>query len=157
MIETKLVNEDGRILHTEDYWAEREANLGDQVILVTASPASVHGTFKSVTRTTAGTTIVTSPNANGSLLITDILISGEKQTGSSTIVRFNDGTQNIVVFNASQVDAPPSIAHSFHGRLQGWRDAYIEMETTGAGDATVLICYTKVPEGIPYAEWDALR
>ena len=147
----------GKQLHVDDYWATRRSNPGDQTVLIVTNPAAVHGTFKSATRTTAGTTTLVTPNANGSLLITDILISGEKQTGSSAEVRFTDGTNVETVFLASQVDAPPSFAHSFHGRLQGWRDARIDFITSGAGDATLLVCYTKVPEGLLFAEWDALR
>jgi len=158
MIKAELVHaKTGKSLHVEDYWSLRHSNLGDQAVLVTASPASIHGTFKSATRTGAGTTQLVLPRANGSLLITDILISGEKQAGSTAEVRFTDGTNTVTVFLASQVDAPPSFAHSFHGRLQGWRDARIDFITSGAGDATLLVCYTKVPEGLLFAEWDALR
>lgn len=156
-LKTTLVNTHGANLHVEEYWSLRHSNIGDQHVLVTTPPAAVHGTFKSATRTGAGTTQLVTPNANGSLLVTDILISGEKQAGSSTEIRFTDGSQTVTIFLASAVDAPPSFAHTFHGRLQGWRDARIDMVTVGSGDATVLVCYTKVPEGLLYAEWDALR
>ena len=156
-LKTTLVNTHGTNLHAEDYWSLRRSNLGDHHVLVTSPPASVHGTFKSATRTSAGTTQLVVPNANGSILVTDILISGEKQAGSSTEVRFTDDSQTESIFLASAVDAPPSFAHTFHGRLQGWRDARIDMVTTGAGDSTVTVCYVKVPEGLLYAAWDALR
>jgi hypothetical protein len=147
----------GKQLHVDDFWAPRRSQPGDQTLLVVTNPYSAHGAFKSATRTTAGTTTLVTPNANGSLLITDILISGEKQTSSSAEVRLTDGTNSATVFLASQVDAPPSFAHAFQGRLQGWRDARIDFITSGAGDATLLVCYTKVPEGLLFAEWDALR
>jgi len=147
----------GRAIHIEDFWSLRHANIGDQSVLVAASPQSVHGTFKSATRATAGTTTITTPTANGSLLITDILISGEKANAATTEVRFTDGTNTVTLFLTQQVDFAANLGVAFQGRVQGWRDARIDMITAGTQDVTVLVCYTKVPEGLPFAEWDALR
>jgi len=157
MIKTQLVDFNGNSLHSEDYWAERPANAGDQYVLVTTSPASVHGTFKSSTRASAGTTTITAPTASGSLLVTDILISGEKANAATTEVRFTDGSNNVTLFLTQQVDFAANLGVGFQGRVQGWRNARIDMITTGTQDVTVLVCYTKVPEGLPFAEWDALR
>jgi len=156
-LKTQLVDVHSRELHTEDYWSLRHANLGDQVVLVSATPPAVHGTFKSATRASAGTTTITSPTANGSLLITDILISGEKANSATTEVRFTDGSNNVTLFLTQQVDFAANLGVGFQGRVQGWKDARIDMITTGTQDVTVLVCYTKVPEGLPFAEWDALR
>jgi len=73
-------------------------------------------------------------------------------------VRFTDGTNTVSLYGpASQVDFPVQIAHGFVGRCQGWRDARIDVVTVGTADATVTICYTKIPTSLPFKEWDALR
>ena len=157
MIKTTLASTHGANLHVEDYWSLRPANLGDQHVLVSCTPPSIHGTFKSATRASAGTTSITTPTAGGSLLITDILISGEKAASATTEVRFTDDTNNVTIFLTQQVDFAANLGVGFQGRVQGWKDARIDMITTGTQDVTVLVCYTKVPEGLPFAEWDALR
>jgi len=94
---------------------------------------------------------------SGSLLITDFIISGEKQVGSTVELRFTDDTNTETLFLANQVDAPAQIAHAFQGRVQGWRDARLDIITAGTADATVLVCYVKLIDSVPYAEWNALR
>lgn len=157
MIKTSLTTVHGNSLSTRRFFGDVDAVDLDAHALVTIPIASVYGTFKSVTRIAAGTTTITTPDANGSLLITDILISGEKQQNSTVEVRFTDDVQNVTLFLASQVDAPAQIAHGFIGRFQGWRGARIDMITAGAADATVTLGYTKIPTGLAFAEWDALR
>ena len=147
----------GIALEACDLFAPFERLQGDNLGLEIIDPYRLYGTFRSTTRTTAGTTTITSPEDNGSLVITDLLISGEKQAGSTAEVRFTDDTNTSTLFLASQVDAPPNFSHSFAGRIQGWRDARVDLITSGAGDATVLLCYIKVPNGLPYAEWDTYR
>ena len=149
--------ESSRALETRSIVEAGQKPRADERVLEVVQFSAVHGTFKSATRTTAGTTTIVTADDDGSLIVTDLMISGEKQAGSTVEVRFTDGTDNATLFLASQVDAPPQLAHSFAGRVQGWKDARIDMITSGAADATVLICYTKIPGGLPYAEWDALR
>jgi len=117
----------------------------------------VHGTFVSVTRIAAGTSQLVLPNSNGSILITDLLISGEKKPSASTEVTFTDGTNEVVIFLASANDAPVTFSHSFGGRFQGWRDARIDVTTVQTVTSTVTVGYTKIPKGLPFAEWDAHR
>ncbi len=130
---------------------------GKTASLLTATSGLGFGTFKSATRTTAGTTEITAPDPGGSIIVTWIVVSGEKQAGSDVTVRFTDSTNNVDIIVASQVDAPPNLAIGLPSRVQGWQDARIDMITSGAGDATVSIGYIKIPAGIPFAEWDALR
>jgi hypothetical protein len=148
----------GAALEVRQYFAPVKALAQTQgQILVTSNPNQTYSTFTSATRTTAGTTTLVSPNDNGSLIIHDLVISGERQATSTVEVRFTDGSNNQSLFLASQVDSPPNVGISFGGRIQGWRDARLDMITSGAADATVMVSYTKVPEGLPYAEWDAQR
>ena len=130
---------------------------GERVALLTVSPALAFGTFKAATRTTAGTTTITEPDPGGSIVVAWLLVSGEKQAGSDVTVRFTDGTNNVDLMVVNQVDAPPNLGIAFPARVQGWQDAKVDMITSGAGDATVAIGYIKIPVGIPFAEWDALR
>lgn len=148
----------GQELQTADTFEALNPNVSSGIkTLVVATPAYIHSAFKSVTRTGAGTSQIVAPTDNGSLIVNDILISGEKQNSSSVQVLFTDGTNTVTLFLASQTDTPAGFNHSFTGRVQGWRDARIDVTTVGTADATVTIVYTKVSEGLPYAEWDALR
>ena len=124
---------------------------------ITVSPGLAFGTFKAATRTTAGTTLITDPDPGGSIVVTWVMLSGEKQANSDVTIRFTDGTNNVDIIVVSQVDAPPNLAIGFPSKVQGWQDARIDMITSGAGDATASIGYFKVPTSIPFTEWDALR
>ena len=146
-----------KALATVDSAAFLRKITGGNIGLVTTNVGGVFGTFKAATRTTTGTTTIATPDPLGSIIVTWIAVSGEKQAGSSVEVRFTDGTNDVTLVLISQVDAPPNLAIPLPSRVQGWRDAKIDMITSGAGDATVSIGYIKIPEGIPFAEWDALR
>lgn len=157
MISVKLSSSRGKTLWSRDFFGDVAPAAVGADALVVVPVTAIHGTFKSVTRISAGTTVLTSPNADGSLLVTDLLIGGEKQASSTVEIRFTDDVEDVALFIAHQPDAPPNIAHSFVGRFQGWKNARIDVITSGAGDATVTVGYTKIPTGLPFAEWDALR
>jgi hypothetical protein len=156
-IKARLFGRNNKEVHTF-YPMDNHTGLnGSPDVLGMATLPQAHGVFKSATRTEAGTTIIATPRLNQSILLTDLLISGEKQAGSTVTVRFTDGTYTVDIFVASQVDAPPQIAIPLSGRWQGWKNARLEVVTSGAADATVAIGYMKVPTGLPYEEWDSLR
>lgn len=115
------------------------------------------GRFKSSTRSSAGTTTVTSPDQGGSIILTDLIISTDKVNGATITVQFTDGTNTVSIFDGVATDAPINLALSFGGRWQGWRDARIDMVTAGALNATVAIGYYKYKDSLVYAEWDSLR
>lgn len=125
--------------------------------LVVMSPAQAHGLFKAATLTTANTAIIVSPRPGLSLAVTDIIISGEKQAGSDVTVQFTDGADTEIMVIANQVDAPPSLGGNMQSYFYGWKDARVEMVTSGAGDATVTIGYIHTKKALTFAEWDALR
>jgi hypothetical protein len=156
-IKARLFGGDNKEVHAFYPLAVHKPMSGAPNMLGMATLAHAHGVFKAATRTDAGTTILTTPILNQSIILTDMIISGEKQAGSVVTVRFTDGTNTVNIFVASQVDAPPQIAIPFAGRWQGWRNARLEMVTSGAGDATVAVGYMNVPEGLTFEEWDALR
>lgn len=157
MLKSVLQTAHGVALDTIKYFTAKPGVFTDPDVLVTAPVGSIHGTFKSVTRTGAGTTTIVAPVMNGSLIITDIVVTGEKQAASDVTLQFTDGAQTIVLLNPFSTDAPPTLSVSFVGRVQGWKDAQLDMVTVGIADAQILVCYTKLPVGLPFAEWDALR
>ncbi len=147
----------GKALATVSATGSPKEVTGERVVPIVVTPGTVFGTFKAVTRTTAGTTVVTDPDPGGSIIVTWIVVSGEKQAGSDVTVQFTDDSNVVVLMIGNQVDAPPNLAIGFTSRVQGWEDARVDMVTSGAGDATVSVGYIKIPRSIPFAEWDALR
>lgn len=131
---------------------------GDEFhFLVTTTIAESHGAFKAATRTSAGTTIVTSPSNGGSIVLTDLLISADKVNGALVTVQFTDGVETIVIFNADVTDAPFNTAIAFKGQWRGWKNARLELVTTGVVNSTASVGYYKIKAGLDFSEWDALR
>lgn len=152
-----LVSEDGTPIHFEEAWRPTSKVLGNEVLLATITGAQAHGTFTSANRSTAGTTILTSPNTNGSLILTDLIIGTDKVNNATVTVQVTDGSQTEPIFATNVTDAPANVAISFAGRWQGWKDARVELVTTNTVDATVSLGYVKAPIGLDYVEWDARR
>ena len=125
--------------------------------LVVMSPSQAHGHFKSATRTTTGTTIIAQPRPGLSLMVTDIIVSGEKQAGSDITVQFEDGTNTEILVIINQVDSSPNLSPNLNSYFRGWKDARVELVTGGAGDGTVTIGYVHSKDALTFAEWDAER
>lgn len=128
--------------------------------LVTEDHARVATHWKSVTHTTAATSTVAKALKGGALVMTDILVSGERINGGTVTVRFSDGVnlENITVSHVT--DAPVNIATSLQGRCLGWKDAFIEVITSVSNqDATVTVWFYHVKgEGVEtFADWDSNR
>ncbi len=121
------------------------------------TPAQAHGHFKTATLTSADTVVIVRPKPGRSIWVTDILVTGEKQAGSNTIIQFTDGVNTEIIMQAYQVTVPPQIAGNLQAYLRGWKDARIEMITSGAADATCTIGYIHALAGPDFAEWDAER
>lgn len=141
----------------ELHYEENPFVVEDGPILMVMNPAHYHGHFKTATRTTTGTTIIVTPKPGISIVVTDILISGEKQAGSNVTLQFTDGVNTEVIVIADQVDATPTLAAGLNAYFHGWKDARVEVVTGGAGDATVTIGYMHSHRGLTYSEWDAER
>ncbi len=125
--------------------------------LIVMSPAQAHGHFKTATLTAANTVIVVQPKAGLSIWVTDILVSGEKQAGSAITIQFYDGTDTEVVVIIDQVDSSPNLSMNLTSYFRGWKNARVEMITSGAGDATVTIGYIHSVDTPTYAEWNDER
>lgn len=56
------------------------------------------------------------PPKDGSLYLSDLIVSTEKQNSGAVEVRFTDGTNTATIYKAFANDAPTSMAISFSGR-----------------------------------------
>lgn len=113
--------------------------------------------FKSETRTSAGTSTITSPEEDGALLLTDLIISTDKVALSQLTLFFDCGTHQVNIYDGYANDAPINFALGFHGGWTGWKDAALKMTTIANVNATVAVGYIKIPEGLEYGIWDELR
>jgi len=158
MLKIALLNSATRqALHTAKAFLQFTKATGDEDVLITTDFIRAHGTFKSATRTTGGTTVIASPDPERSIAITDILISAAKTTNSSAAINFTDGTNTIEIFKVSPIEQPIEMSIGISGRLQGWRDARIELVTVSTTETVVTIGYVKLPEGLDFSAWDQLR
>ena len=129
-----------------------------EIVQVNTSGPQRHGVFKAVNRTSAGTTTITSPDGLGAIVVTDLLISAKKAANSDVSVQFSDaGANTVIIFLADSINSDFNLAIPFVGLFRGWQDADLELVTTGNVVATVTAGYMKVPDGLPFTEWDALR
>ncbi len=129
----------------------------NEIVLVVTSGPQRHGVFKAVNRTSAGTTVITTPDDQGAIVVTDLLISAKKAATSDITVQFNGGGNTVIIFLADSINSDFNIAIPFVGLFRGWADAALELVTTGNVVATATAGYMKVPKGLLFAEWDALR
>jgi hypothetical protein len=131
----------------------------DEPVLVTTTHADYAGTFKSASRTVAGTTTIVTVNGLDAIVLTDIIISSEKTGGGLVTVQFTDGVNTVIIVAANVNDAPCNLAIPFMGNWCGWQGAYLDLVTVGNEDVTVSVGYFKVraDKALPYASWNALR
>ncbi len=129
----------------------------DEPVLVLMTPAQAHGLFKAATLTSANTSIIVQPRPGLSVIVTDIIVSGEKQAASDITVQFTDGSDTEIMVVIDQVDSSPNMPINLNSYFHGWKDARVEMITSGAGDATVTIGYIHSKSEKTYSEWNAER
>ena len=70
--------------------------LGYETLVIATMP-QLAGTFSAASRTEDGTTAVVTPDADGSILITDLLISTGKSVGNTLTINFTDGSNTIKI------------------------------------------------------------
>jgi len=138
-------------------WLKYVAPAGDEEVQIVEDYVTAFGTFKAVSLTSAGTVNITTPEPGGSIAITDLLISATKVNGSTVEIRFTDDTQTETMFLGDVTNGEMFYSHTVKGRIQGWRDARIDMITVNGTDAYVTLGYMRLPFGLVYSEWNALR
>jgi len=158
MIKFQPADESGEIYTSRKLWVDTSDINENERILAVADAATLHGVWKTASRASSGTTQVVLPRLpTSSLIITDIMLSGDKKSGSTITIRVTDGSNTEDVFTLDMTDASAFIAANFKGRIQTWAGARVDMETTATATVNMLIGYTHIPTGLPYAEWDARR
>ena len=156
-VKAKLADVDGNLLHTEGLELPNEFT-GDGTHLIVGTPFLAHGVFNSEVLAGAGTTVVAIPPAGGSLIITDVVISAKKVVGTSIDLRFSDGVTTEVLISPDTVNQSTNFSWVPVGRIQGWRDACVDVVTVGASfEGTVTVGYVKVRKSLDYIDWDGLR
>ena len=135
--------------------------MGQHTHLVVEDHARVATQFKSVANSGAETQIAVTPFKGTAIVITDVILGGEKAASGSITVQFTDGSDTVIVFKISTVQNPVSLHIPFAGRWRGWKDARIDVVTTGGNsDSDVSIGYyiiTGVEGVLSFADWDVLR
>ncbi len=130
---------------------------GGSPLLVIATPAQIHGKFKAVTRTGSGTSIIVAPRPGLSLFVTDIIVSGEVASASNATIQYTDGVDTETIIVADQVVNAPTLPIPLTSYFPGWKDARVELVTSGNGDVTVTIGYIHSHLAPTFSEWDAER
>lgn len=146
------ITKKGDLLRTEE--------IGANFYPVTEDLSRVDTQWKSATLTTAGTNVIATPPKGNAMILTDLLVSGEKINGGIITVQFSDGTNDVVVNIQHVTDNGVNLAVPFAGRWRAWVDASIELVTnTNNQDATVSVGYYFIRgEGVlSFTDWDTLR
>jgi hypothetical protein len=145
----------GQALHTEEY--EHEGKSG-RTLLIT-DMKSHYGVFTSASFTTATTTQIITPRGNGSVEITDLIVSFEKKNATVITISFHDGTNTVTIFKGTVTDAPINLAIPLAGKWQGWESAHIDITTSADCVGCISIGYLHKlnMESLSYNEWLARR
>lgn len=152
MIKASIASKDG---HPLDYCKNWD---GHDTLMVLDHP-SRHGIFNAESRAGAGTSIIAQPEAGGSLLLTDLIVTSDKVALASFSVQFTDDTETIVVMSANVNDAPCNVTIPLRGCWRAWEDARLELISVGNVAVTVAVGYMKIVKEMTstFTEWDTLR
>ncbi len=129
----------------------------EHAIPLSTSERHQHGVWKVANRATAGTTIIVEPNPNTAIMITDLIVSTDKVANSSCLLQFTDDVDIEVIARFDTANAPVALSISINGRLHGWKDARLEMNTVSTVNATFMVGYVNIPSTQDFAVWDAAR
>lgn len=158
MLRVALINPGrGKALHTEELYGKFEPTETIREVLIVANPYQAHGQFKAVSRVTAGTTTIVAPPSSGSIVLTDIMISATKVQSSTAELLFDDDTNTETIFKADMTNGEMFYSHAVNGRIQGWRDARLDLTTVNGSDVYVTVGYVRIEEGLTYSEWNTSR
>ena len=158
MIRAGLINlENKERLFSCKPWEIYKSPRGDEEILIVEDYVTAFSTFQSVTRSTGGTTTVVTPAGGGSISVTDIVVSATKVNSATVSLAFDDDTDSETLFTISTNNQPVTFAWSVKGRMQGWRDARLDLVTVNNTLAFVTVTYMLLPDSLIFSEWDALR
>ena len=144
-------------LHSSKPWETYKRPAGNEEILITEDYVTAFSTFQSVTRSTAGTTTIVSPIGGGSIAVTDVMLSATKVNAATVSLVFDDDTNSETLFTIALTNDPVTFPWTVKGRLQGWRDARLDLVTVNSTVTFVTVVYMLLPDSLIFSEWDALR
>lgn len=146
-------------LFSAQVWGEqRRSATGQEEILIVENYVAAFSTFKTVAPTAQGTTIIVTPRPSGSIMVTDILLSVKKKNTAVVTLQFSDGANDEVLYAADVTNGELYLTHTVKGRMQGWKDAKLELVIASADvDVNCTVVYMKLPTALEFADWDALR
>jgi len=129
--------------------------------LVTESLARLNAKWRSGINDAAETIDVVSPDTNGSIFITDLVLTSSRKVANSTIIlQFYDGTNTEKIMEIQGETSTVEFSHALAGGLSGWKGAALRVIIDLAAIYVVtLVGYIKVSEDLTktYNEWDAER
>ena len=138
-----------------------EAGFTGKCTLIAESLTRLDSRWQSGINNAAETINVVSPDTNGSIFITDLLLTSSRKVANSTIIlQFYDGTNTEKIMEIEGETAPVEFSHAFAGGLSGWKGAILQVITDQAAMYVVtLVGYIKVSKDLTksYSEWDAER
>ncbi len=118
-------------------------------VLGTTTYQKQYGLWQSVSWAAAvGETALVSPDGDGSIEISDVLITAEKKAGGSIVIRFADGVVGAFVntkdvINTTVADGVVNVASNFGGKVQGWQSAILYYTIVGTYKGSILITFVK--------------
>ena len=119
--------------------------------------------FKSVSWKAAQVdkTALAAPEADGSIEITDLIITTDKTNLGTVVLHWEDaGEVAETIITTVLSDLPIRLNMHFVGKVQGWQGASLYYTVAGAnstGAITVVYVKHNKIDSLPYAEWDARR
>lgn len=151
---TVLYGKDGRPLGTETH-----PLFGEGEILCVISPEKARSVWVRKAWAAAAENVrIATPKGSGTLEILDMVLTAEKKQGGSILVRFNDGSDTDNVLGGSTDDSSINMSMSFNGKVQGWKNAYLEYTVVGAWIGAILVTYVHhIKAGKTYSKWNAER
>ena len=149
--------DDGTAIATGKSFDISHGTQANERALMTTNPVWRHSTFKSAEFAGPVTIALVLPNDDGSLILTDLVVTGDKVNGGSIEVQFTDDVDEAIIIKPVTTDAPVVVNINLNGQARGWKDARIDVIVTGVVIGSVLATYIKVPGGLPFEEWDELR
>lgn len=127
-------------------------------VLGVLRPEQYFGIFTSVTLTTAGTQTVVEAKGDNGIVLTDLIISGEKKSGVLT-VEFTDGVNTVKIVDITLTSSSANLAIPFQGRFAGWKNCDLQVTTSIDTPGSVTVGYYRTSEEFTktYSEWNAAR
>ena len=142
---------------TEQEFHWQPSPVTEEPVQIIMTPAQAHGHFKTASLTAANTVIIVQPKPGLSIWVTDVLVTGESQASSTATIQFTDGSNTEIIIVAFQVKTPPQMNANLQTYFRGWKDARVELVTSGAADATATIGYIHSLAAPSFSEWNAER